>query len=426
MKRILFIAQHSFPIRSSESICNSKVAFSLAEAGYKIDVFSVGGYSSYPEDDEVDKFLRSSGNLTVYEIKNHYSNYYLSRSHSIIKNLRNAIGLLKMAVRIRYCYNGMGDAYDIYLAVRNHIEELGMCPYDIVMTRAYEAELAGLYLKKQYNIKWIANWNDPYPICRFPEPYGRGPKTKIALGYQTVYDEVEHFVDIHTFPSERLRNYMLNSFDSVKRNKTQVIPHMAHSQLFNKKSERQGNGCFRIVSCGSVKSPRNPSSFIKALKAIVHELSLGPKDIRCFFIGSYDPFVPNLVKECGLEDIVELQPPMAYSKSIDFISSCDMSLIIEAECEEGIYLPTKFVDSIQCKVPVFCVSPTPGTLQDLVSKYKIGYYGYNKDEDSILESLRKAVSDFKRGKIPSIQMSQLSDFFEKDIVKRYEHLFNSL
>ena len=39
MKRILFIAPESFPVMSSESICNSKVAYVLASAGYKVDVY---------------------------------------------------------------------------------------------------------------------------------------------------------------------------------------------------------------------------------------------------------------------------------------------------------------------------------------------------------------------------------------------------
>lgn len=426
MKHILFIAQHSFPIRSSESICNSKVAYSLAEAGNKVDVFSVGGCSSYPEDDNIDSFLRSSENLKVYEVKSHYSKYVISRSYSLLKNLRNAIGLLQIAARSRYCYNGMGHAYDIFLAVKKHIDSLGECPYDIVMTRAYEAELAGIYLKKKYKVSWIANWNDPYPVCRFPEPYGRGPKTRIALGYRPVYHEVERYVDIHTFPSERLREYMLNSFDSVTKEKTRVIHHMAHSQLFYQQGSGQNSKCLKIVSCGSVKSPRNPSLFIKALKEVVNEMSLGPDDLRCFFIGSYDSFVPSLIKESGLEEIVELLPPMVYSRSIDFISSCDLSLIIEAECEEGIYLPTKFVDSIQCKVPVFCVSPSPGTLQDLVNKYNIGYYAFNKDKASVIGALRHAIADYKQGALPTIQMSQVSAFFEKDIVKMYEQIFSSL
>lgn len=41
MKRILYIAPHSFPIKSSESICNSKVAYVLASMGYQIDVLLV-------------------------------------------------------------------------------------------------------------------------------------------------------------------------------------------------------------------------------------------------------------------------------------------------------------------------------------------------------------------------------------------------
>ena len=54
MKRILFIAPESFPVMSSESICNSKVAYVLASAGYKVDVYTCDDRDTYPEDNLID------------------------------------------------------------------------------------------------------------------------------------------------------------------------------------------------------------------------------------------------------------------------------------------------------------------------------------------------------------------------------------
>lgn len=69
MKRILYIAPHSFPIKSSESICNSKVAYVLASMGYQIDVFACSDSSTYPKDSKIDQFLQEVPNMRIFYSK---------------------------------------------------------------------------------------------------------------------------------------------------------------------------------------------------------------------------------------------------------------------------------------------------------------------------------------------------------------------
>lgn len=425
MKRILYIAQQAYPVRSSEAICNSKVAYSLAEAGYLVDVFTYNYKSTYPEDSRIDSVLRDSDNLSIYEIEGKNQQFFLSSSKSIKNNVVSFFHMIKMFLNVGYFYNGISHAYDILNAVKKHVESEKVFPYDIVITRAYYSELAAFYLKEKFGVKWIANWNDPYPLSRFPAPYGNGPKARIEFGYKRVYNKVKRLVDFHTFPSERLRNYMLGSFGDVDKKKTAVIPHMAHSKLLPRAKNDNGN-CLRIVSCGSVQNPRNPSLFIKAMKAVVDEMELTAQEIQCFFIGKYDPFLDQIVKENHLEDYISLTGPKQYADCLDFISTCNLSLIIEAQCDEGIYLPTKFADAVQCRVPVFCVSPQPGTLKDLVEKYHNGYYSDNTSLDSIKAVLNQAVMDFRKGSFPLVSKEKMAVFFEEDIVKKISSIFTEL
>lgn len=425
MKRILFIAQQAFPIQSSEAICNSKVAHALAEAGYKVDVFTYTRQSIYECDKQIDNELKNSNNLSVYEINAKNSKYFLSRSHSIFKNLKNAFALFFMGCKIGYFYNGMADGYDIYKSVKSHLKSFNKFPYDVVITRAYDTEVVGIYLKKKYGVKWIANWNDPFPRYRFPEPYGRGPYTKLPFGYKRVYKKVKQMVDLHTFPCERLKNYMIRSFETIDSDKTRVIPHMAYSKLLPKKNDKHTNNkCIKFVSCGSVGAPRDPSLFIKALKDVVAEMFLSPNDIKLYFVGRYDESLAEIVKECKLDNIVTFVGSMKYADCLDFITTCDISLIIEAQCEEGIYLPTKFVDAIQCQVPVFCVSPEVGTLHDMVNEYHNGYFCNIESIDSIKYALRQAIIDYRSGAFPQITKNNMDYFFEDNIIAKFKSILS--
>lgn len=417
MKRILYIAQQAYPITSSECICNTKVAHALAEAGYKVDVFSYTSDSMYTADNKINRILSSSKNLNIHYVKASSNDYFLSRSHSLWKNIKNAFVLFYFGCKMGYLYNGIAINYDIYRSIKSHLKSFKEFPYDVVMTRSYHSEIIGIYLKKKYGVKWVANWNDPYPVCRFPKPYGKGPDAKLDIGYGRVYDKVKKMVDFHTFPSERLKEYMINSFKTVSSNNTMVIPHMAYSRLLPSNRVNRDK-CLRIVSCGTVRHPRNPSLFIKALKKVVDDMCLSANDLKCYFIGKYDKFLDKLVKDNSLEEYVTLVGPMQYADCLDFISKCDISLIIEAQCEEGIYLPTKFADAVQCGVPVFCVSPKVGTLHDLVEKYKNGYYSDNESLESIEKSLKQAVLDYRNDNLPIRSKSDMEDFYEEKIVEK--------
>lgn len=413
MKRILFVAPEAFPVKTSESICNSKVAHSLAEAGYKVDVFTCSNMTTYPLDNKVDAFLRTSPNLKVYHVD---SNFQLSKQYSIRKNVVNGLKNLGILLKTGFWYNGISVPFGIVKAIEERVKEHGEMPYDILITRGFNTDYVGIYLSKKYGIKWIANWNDPYPVKRFPAPYGEGFDAKLPYFEQRIYNLIQEYADIHTFPSDRLRKYMLKCFTNIKESQTLVIPHMAHSQLLPiVKGDKKDDGIFKIVHCGSVGKPRNPENFIRGLSRIVIEHGLTEKDIKCYFVGNYDADLADIVKSNKLDGIVQLLPPKGYTDSLSFISTCDLALIIEAVCEEGIYLPTKFVDSIQCGLPVFCVSPLPGTLNDMVQKYNVGYCAQNTSVEDIYGKLNKAYDDYLNNRLPLIDEIKMDYFFENNI-----------
>ena len=103
MKRILYIAPHSFPIKSSESICNSKVAYVLASMGYQIDVFACSDSSTYPKDSKIDQFLQEVPNMRIFTVRPSKKNFY--RTASITSNLKCIPHNLKVFFKTGFYYN---------------------------------------------------------------------------------------------------------------------------------------------------------------------------------------------------------------------------------------------------------------------------------------------------------------------------------
>lgn len=417
-KKILYIAPHSFPISSSESICNSKIAYTLADMGYRIDVFCCVEPYHYPENQELDQLLGIHNNMHIYKVVRRRA---VLRKSSLFEKIKSAINHLVSFIHVGYVYNGSVLSYDIIKAINKINHQGSTFPYDVIITRGYYTDIVGIYFKKKYGIKWIANWNDPYPDEKFPPPYGKGIEAHLSFVKQKTVQAVQKYADIHTFPNPRLRDYMLRYFKDVRVEQTLVIPHMAMFKLSTLSSETQNQ--LTILHCGNLTRPRNPHNFLKALSEVVNESFYNHK-IKVQFLGLVDNDFHKMVKEYGLEDYIELIHPQPYNRCLELISKCSISLIIEAICEEGIYLPTKVVDSLQCQKPLFCVSPKEGVLYDLINKYHIGYVCDNTDVYSIRCEIKKLIVDYFSNNIPVVDLKSVAYFFDDNIKRLYSDLIN--
>ena len=417
MKRILFVAPHSFPIKSSESICNSKVAYILAEAGYIVDVFSCSDKSTYPADVEYNERLSNSKNLNIYTIR---PKYIISRKDKLYKIIINILYNFWIFLTTGYFYNGISIPYMLLKTILKHIDKHSV-KYDVILTRGFNTDLVGITLVKKYGIKWIANWNDPFPNKRFPAPYGDGYNARLPYFEYKVIRDIQKYASLHTFPNNRLRDYMLKCFPNISVENTLVIPHMALSTLSMSNYKGTDNR-LKIVHCGYLKSPRNPELFIRALAQVKSYPKYKDLNFTFYIVGSYDNNVKQLIHSLKLESNIEIINNLSYKDSMDFISKCNVSLIIEAQCEEGIYLPTKVVDAIQCKLPILCISPNVGVLNDMINKYSIGYFADNTSIEQITKVIDTVFSDFLSDKLPKINVSSIPEIFEMNIAEQYRSI----
>ena len=423
MIKILFIAPHSFPVHSSESIVNAKLAYSLAMKGHFVDVYSVenNGFS-YPSADTIFNKQRVPS-LNINIIKN----IPLFSTKFGLKNLVKVLfAHLFVLIKRGFFYPDIIISEAIINKIKKGIRERGKFDYDIIISRGFYTELVGIYFAKKYNAKLISNWNDPYPLLKFPPPYGKGAEAKLPFFQKKLLKKIQQYSMLHTFPSERLRDYMLTYYTSTNINNTMIIPHMAHSQLLPLNKSEKSYDKLRIIHAGDISKPRDPGNFLQALSNLNKSNDNFCKTIEVLFVGKYNAELKQKIESLNLNNVVELLPATDYFKVIELICKSHVSIIIEAICNEGIYLPTKVVDAIQCAIPIFAISPNKGTLKDLIDTYKIGYFSHNESIFDIQEQIKNMINDFQNKNLPVIDHRKLSYFFEISILEQYDQIFSYL
>lgn len=398
-KHILFIAPESFPVNAAEAIVNVKLLKALTDEGYKIDLIAKKSkWENYPS-------TKSLNELGIH--LNYYDCVEVDNRFNITTIWQHFLCYVKFGVVFK------GAHWAIKVLNINEVK-FSETKYDYILSKSAPSLLVANYLKKKYGFKWVASWNDPYPGVRYPAPYGRGSNAKLPW-FETGVDEIMGNADFHIFPNERLKNYMLRYLKTTI-NRTVVIPHIADDCSVT--NEEEDSNILRIVHSGNLSYPRNPINFITALSEFVKK----NKDFSVFvdFIGRVDDNICSLVNELKLNNIVKFISPMNYDDSLASLKNYDVTLIIEADCEEGIFLPTKVGDYMQFKKTIFAMSPAIGVLNDLYSKDFIQYFAVVNDSKQILNELEKIANDF------TFQKLKGSKYFDKysaqNVVRQYKEI----
>ena len=394
-KKVLVIAPSSIPVFGAEAIVNSKLLELLTNNDFEVDLISKRSkWENYPADQNLNDLNIHLNEINIVEVDNRF-------------NGKTFFQHLMAFLTFGTVFKG---AHWAYIVISKYKKLFKNRSYDYVLTKNSPSLLVGYYLKKRYKYKWVASWNDPYPAEKYPEPYGRGPYSLLPWYHKNVLSIMEK-ADLHIFPSSRLENYMKRYID-IGKNSSVIAPHIVFEE---EKSPKPKTDTLKILYSGNLRLPRDPKFLVSAVSKLLKENS--DLSLSIDIVGVYDEFLKGFISENNLSHVFNLIPPIKYKENLRMLSNYDIAVIIEADCEEGIFLPTKVGDYMQGKVPIFTISPKNGLLNDLYHEGFIQYFAGNNSEEIYIE-LKRIYSDFltKDG-------LRKSEFYEpynsKNILKTY-------
>lgn len=377
-KRILVVAPACLPITGAEAIVNAKLIKALSIDGrFDIDlitkVVKSGPYPSMSNNEKIEISLHRKAQI---EVDNKV-------------NLKTILGHLKSFVLF-----GIASKGSHWAAKALHVAQAWIKneQYDYILSKNFPALLICSYIKKRTNIKWVASWNDPFPEIKYPAPYGQGADTRLRLMDRRLIKKMKE-ADFHLFPCERLRDYML-CYLKIPIEKTLVIPHVAFP---DNTVEGFLSDNLSLLHSGNLGHPRTPEYLFKALRIFLDDTP--EARINLTIQGKIESSDVEMIKKLNLEKYITIIPPVSYSESIRNLSKYQVAVIIEAPCEEGIFLPTKVADYMEIKMPIFALSPQNGTLHDLFVRQAISYFAETSNVIAISQEIKRIFEDFQQKKL---------------------------
>jgi len=413
--KILMIAPvfYPYPPIWPEGMVNAKLALAMKEAGWHIDIIVAG----YPESSDRRYPSEGSGwkdlvpNVHIVKRDDHRT-----LAHKLLDTMQ---GFILTGHLLRQLGWGMS-----VLKVAKKLN--AKFKYDVIISRAIPdfAHFAALLVHRQTRIPWIANWNDPTPNHKFPEPYGNGPDSPLTPNIFKWYKAICKHCLWHTFPGERMRKYICSYLPGQINKKSSVIPHVAMKRFSIAPVSRDG---FSICYAGSVLPPREVAVFLEGIKQFKKLLD-NENSFYVRFLVDRPEIVAKSAKTIAVEDIIKIETSVPYSQMPAALAKSDVLVIIEAPLEESIFLPAKVVDYVQIGRPILAIAPVIGTITDIFSKYGGGIAVDCQSSDAVAQALQTLYIHWKEGTLNATygSGSLVNIFSEERILRLYMDLFKKL
>lgn len=358
-----------YPPAGSEAIVTCKLLVAMVDAGWYVDVVTQSDYGQYYPSGPDDTW------------------------RAIVPSIHGVAGLdeaglfsrLGQPQRLKYS----GAMRTLSWCVKALIMGLRLASrtdYDLVLSRAAPqyGHLPALFFTVFRRVPWIANWSDPIPQKKAPPPYGGGSSAPIPWYMNLYLKLVGRRADGHTFPCERLRRYFCSYLHECEQ-KSVVIPHVALSAL---RTVPLGVGReFLLVYAGSL-SYRTPRALFHGIRIFLDRQGGGaPLRLKFIALESESNGVMDVAREYGLEALVTIEASRSYDATQQLIAEATALVLIEADCAEGIFFPSKFVDFVQTGRPILALSPKEGTVHDILFHHGGGIAVSARDPGEIADAI---------------------------------------
>jgi len=408
--RLLMIAQACYPPQAPEAAVNAKLVLAMRAAGWEVDVISRSNSGEVYPPSQSDPWA------PVAQVTH---SLYAEVSRSLPNTLRKIRGALRTGhVTHGLVWVDAAISLGMKLCRERH--------YDCILSRSspYFGHLPALVIKRRTGLPWIANWNDPDPIEKYPPPYGQGPDARISPLTTRYFNAVSASADWHTFPSERLRRYCAGYLGNGVGEKSSVIPHVA-IQRVGALPDR--SAIMHFCHAGTVTAPRDPKPLLMGIKHFIDQHPDAAREVAFKFIGTVPKDMGEFSAKLGISQIVQILGTLGYEETQRTLESEDVFVIVEAPMAEGIFLPSKFVDAIQLGKPIFAVSPREGTLADVLNSRGGGIAVDCTRPDEIARGLAQLHLAWKSGQLSSYSSQQIESLYSEEFVlNEYRKLFKML
>lgn len=292
-------------------------------------------------------------------------------------------------------------------------------PVDVIVTTGppHSLHLIGMQLKYDLDIKWIADFRDPWTTIHYHK------SLRLNKASERKHKQLEASVlkkaDVITVTSPTTKK----EFEIITKQPIYVI---TNGFDYEKVSGITMDKAFSISHIGSLLSGRNPEILWRILKDISEENPSFKKSLQLKFVGAVSEEVKKSLQENHLLEVAEFKPYVSHSEALKLQQQTQILLLVEINSPETrAIIPGKLFEYLAAQRPIVALGPEGSDIKSIIDETKAGTFFNYKNEALLKSKLLEHFKDFQEGNL-NISSQGLDKYSRLELTSQMASIINSI
>ncbi|MBK5208998.1 MAG: glycosyltransferase family 4 protein [Flavobacteriaceae bacterium] len=290
---------------------------------------------------------------------------------------------------------------------------------DVVVTTGppHSLHLIGLNLKKELNIKWIADFRDPWTEIDYLQQL---PLTKKAIEkHRFLEKEVLKNADAVLVVGKTM-NEKYSKFNS----NVVTVTNGFDGEISETAVELDSK--FTVTHIGLMNADRNPKILWRVLSEIIAKNKEFANDFELKLIGKADASVIEDISKHQLSSNIQVIDYVTHDKVIEFQKKSQVLLLIvnKVPSAKGI-ITGKIFEYLMAKRPVLGIAPLNGDVAEIIMETNSGVVIDFSDEIGLKKAILKLYAKFKLGNL-TVESKNIAQFQRRELTRKVSEIINMI
>ena len=288
---------------------------------------------------------------------------------------------------------------------------------DMIVTSGppHSLHLIGLELKQKLNLKWLADFRDPWT----------------TIGYHKSLRLSNYAAKRH----KQLEHQVLNSADTIivtsKTTKLefQAITSKPIAVITNgfdvEKVEKQTLDIkFSLAHIGSFLSERNPLILWESLVELLQEIPYFQSHLEIKLMGAVSQEVLETISQFGLNSYLNNLGYVSHAVAVEHQRKSQVLLLIEINSEDTkSIIPGKLFEYMVSERPIVAIGPKDSDFAEIITNTNTGVFFDYSEKARLKQTILDYYTQFLEGKLQSNGVG-LQHYSRKNLTKQLVELIN--
>ncbi len=247
----------------------------------------------------------------------------------------------------------------------------------------HSMHLIALALKKKMNLRWIADFRDPWTNIDF--------YAHLRLSHWA--DQKHHRLEAEVLQTADevivVGNTMKHEFQPLRKQDIHVITNGYDDDDFKSHRAEKGDAAaFNILHLGSINADRNHGVFWEALQQLMNENRPFKEALRLTFIGKNDYSVKSAVAQYHLESITHFETYIPHNQVAERMAVADLLYLPlnNTPNAKGI-VSGKLFEYLACQLPILSIGHPDGDAAHILTETQAGITCDFEDVEAVKEAI---------------------------------------